>query len=240
MRLKGRNVVVVGAGPGLGSAVIYLALKEGASIYAFVRNAEVLERVRELSAYGPLHVGIHDFSRLEEAAKAAEEVKRHFSTVHGLVVTAGGWIGGGVEELDERSLEDMLSRNLKAHLYAVKAFLPLLAERSSVVLTSAVGGAYPLWLGNLAYTSSKAALAMAAQALAAELLGRNIRVNAVAPGGMTRDFSPGGASPPRLGAAQAPPEEVAKVIVWLLTDEASWVTGAVIPVDGGRRLLGAL
>ncbi|MEL9991246.1 MAG: SDR family oxidoreductase [Thermoproteus sp.] len=238
MRLNGRNVVVVGVGPGLGSAVVYLALREGASVYAFARNRQFLEELRAaMSSYGPLRIGAHDFSKLEEALAAAEEVKRALGQIHGLVVTAGGYVAGGVEELDESSLEDMLSRNLKAHLYAVKAFLPLMGRGSSIVLTAATGGTYALWRNHLAYVASKAALAKAAEALARDLLERGIRVNAVAPGGMAKDFRPGRqyAAPP-LGSPQVPPEEVAKVIVWLLTDEASWVTGAVIPVDGGRRL----
>jgi len=88
-----------------------------------------------------------------------------------------------------------------------------------------------------AYVAAKAALAKATESIAAELLDRGIRVNAVAPGGMAKEDNPD-AQPPPLGAPQAPPAEVAKVIIWLLTDEARWVTGAVIPVDGGRRLKG--
>jgi 3-oxoacyl-[acyl-carrier protein] reductase len=70
------------------------------------------------------------------------------------------------------------------------------------------------------------------ETLAAELLERGIRVNGVAPGTMSREV---GAA--KLGAPATPPEYVADVVIWLLTDEARWVTGALIPVDGGRRLI---
>ncbi len=238
MRLKGRNIAIVGVGPGLGSAVVYMALREGAAVYAFARSAEFLERLKaEYSKYGVLHVSPKDFSRLEEAERAREEVRRVFPELHGLVVTAGGYTSQPVEELGEAELEDMLNKNLKAHIYAVRAFLPLMGRGSSIVLISSVGGAYKAWPRHVAYVAAKAAAARAAEALAAELLERGIRVNAVAPGGMAKDFQPGRSYTVALGAPQAPPEEVAKVVIWLLTDEASWVTGAVIPADGGRKLL---
>ena len=240
MRLKDRNVVVVGVGPGLGSAVVYYALREGAQVYAFARSGDFLTQLEKtMSQFGRVYVGRADFSSWDEARRAAGDVGRVFSRVDGLVVTAGGYVGGGVEELEPAQLEDMLARNLKAHIYAVKAFLPLMGEGSSVVLVSSVGGAYAAWPRHVAYVASKAALAKAAESLAADLVDRGIRVNAVAPGGMSKDFSPGRAYPrPRLGAPQTPPEEVAKVVVWLLTEEAWWVDGAVVPVDGGRRLRG--
>ena len=231
MRLRGRNVVVAGAGPGLGTAVVRLAIAEGASVYAFARTPK--PHLAKLGA----RVGTRDFSKPEEAKAAAEEAAKAFNAVHGLVVTAGGYAAGGVEEVGEAELEDMLARNLKAHIYAVKAFLPLMPPGSSIVLTSSIGGTYAAWPRHVAYVAAKAALAKATESIAAELLDRGIRVNAVAPGGMAKEDNPD-AQPPPLGAPQAPPAEVAKVIIWLLTDEARWVTGAVIPVDGGRRLRG--
>lgn len=240
MRLAGRNLVVVGVGPGLGSAVVYLALREGAQVYGFARNKEFLSQLaRAMSPYGRVYTGVADFSNWAEAKRAAEEAAKVFDAVHGLVVAAGGYVAGGVEELEPEQLEDMLARNLKAHLYAVKAFSKLMAEGSSVVLVSSIGGAYAAWPKHIAYVAAKAAVAKAAESLAAELIDRGIRVNVVAPGGMSKDFAPGRQyQRPRLGAPQAPPEEVAKVVIWLLTDEAGWINGAVIPVDGGRRLRG--
>ncbi|MCY0889588.1 MAG: SDR family oxidoreductase [Pyrobaculum arsenaticum] len=237
MRLVQKNVVVVGVGPGLGSAVAYMALREAASVYAFARRPEALAGLQWLAQHGKVYLSARDFAKLDQALAAAEEARKVFPAVHGLVVTAGGYTSQPVEEVGEAELEDMLSKNLKAHIYAVRAFAPLLAPGSSVVLVSSVGGAYKAWPRHVAYVASKAAVAKAAEALAAELLERGVRVNAVAPGGMTKDFQPGRRYEVKLGAPQVPPEEVAKVVIWLLTDEARWVTGAVIPVDGGRRLL---
>ncbi|MEM4081998.1 MAG: SDR family oxidoreductase [Pyrobaculum sp.] len=93
----------------------------------------------------------------------------------------------------------MFAVNFKAHVNAVRAFLPLLAPRSSI--TSSVGGPYAVWRRHLAYLTSKAALAKAVEALAADLIDREIRVNGVAPGGISKEGLP------KLGA---PPEAVAK------------------------------
>ncbi len=75
------------------------------------------------------------------------------------MVTAGGYVAGGVAELTEGDLEDMILRNFKAHVYAVKAFLPLMQRGASIVLTSSIGGAYAVWAKHLAYVTTKAALA---------------------------------------------------------------------------------
>ncbi|MEM1925264.1 MAG: SDR family oxidoreductase [Pyrobaculum sp.] len=95
----------------------------------------------------------------------------------------------------------MFAVNFKAHVNAVRAFLPLLAPRSSI--TSSIGGPYAVWRRHLAYLTSKAALAKAVEALAADLIDREIRVNGVAPGGMSKELE----GLPKLGA---PPEAVAK------------------------------
>jgi len=152
--------------------------------------------------------------------------------VDGLAITAGGWAPGRLEETEEEILDSMLSVNLRAHLWTVKSFLKLMRPGSAVVLVTSIWGPVKRSPGALAYTVSKAAAAALVETLAAELLDRGVRVNGVAPGAMSRE-----AEAAKLGAPAAPPEHVADVVLWLLTDEARWVTGALIPVDGGRRLV---
>ncbi len=239
-RLRDKRVFVGGVGPGLGSAVVYLALSEGARVYAVARSRDFLEGLRRvMSRFGELHVGAYDLASPEGAQAAVADAVATLGGLDGVVVTAGGYAETPIEELEPTVFEELLSRNLKSHIYVVKAAVRHLKPGSSVVLVTAVGGAYSAWLRrHVAYVASKAALARAVESLAAELIERGVRVNGVAPGGMTRDFSFGRlASRPPLGASQTPPEEVARVIIWLLTDESYWVNGAVIPVDGGRRLL---
>jgi len=219
--------VVAGAGPGLGSAVARRALEEGATVYAIARRREHLEPLATLG----IRVGAFDLSKPEGATEATDAVEKELGRVDGLAVTAGGWTPGRLEETDEDALEAMLSVNLRVHLWTVKSFLKLMRLGSAVVLVTSIWGPVKKSPGALAYTVSKAAAAALVETLAAELLERGIRVNGVAPGAMSRE-----AEAAKLGAPVAPPEYVADVVLWLLTDEARWVTGALIPVDGGRRL----
>lgn len=238
--LKGKRIVVAGVGPGLGSAIVYMALEEGASVAAVARSREFLEELRRrFSAVGPLHVIAADLSKYEQARSAMSSAAAALGGIDGLVVSAGGYVTGSLEEMGPEDLDAMIDVNLKAHIFAVKAALAHLAEGASVVLISSVGGAFKAWKNHVAYVAAKAALARAVEAMAVELLPRQVRVNAVAPGGMSRDFAPGRDYKRlrRLGDPAAPPEDVAEVVLWLLGDGSSWINGAVIPVDGGRRLL---
>ncbi|MGC9051825.1 SDR family NAD(P)-dependent oxidoreductase [Pyrobaculum sp.] len=203
-RLKGRRVFVGGVGPGLGSAVVYLALSEGAGVYAAARSRDFLERIRrEFSKFGELHIGAYDLSRPEGAEAAVADTTAKLGGLDDVVVTARGYAETPIEELEPSALEELLSRNLKAHLYVVKAAVRHLKPGSSIVLVTAVGGAYPAWLRrNVAYVASKAALARAVESLAAELMDRGIRVNGVAPGGMAKTLRP---AERRGGHPSAPP-----------------------------------
>jgi len=189
------------------------------------------EHLEPLAALG-IKTGAFDLSKPEGAAAAAEAVEKELGRVDGLAITVGGWTPGRLEETEEEVLNSMLSVNLRAHLWTVKFFLKLMRPGSAVVLVTSIWGPIKRSPGALAYTVSKAAAAALVETLAAELLERGIRVNGVAPGAMSRE-----AEVAKLGAPAAPPEHVADVVLWLLTDEARWVTGALIPVDGGRRLI---
>jgi 3-oxoacyl-[acyl-carrier protein] reductase len=197
----------------------------GAQVYAVARRREHLE---PLAALG-IRTGAFDLSK---AAAAAEAAERELGRVDGLAITAGGWAPGRLDETEEEVLDSMLSVNLRAHLWTVKSFLKLMRPGSAVALVTSIWGPVKRSPGALAYTVSKAAAAPLVETLAAELLERGIRVNGVAPGAMARE-----AEAAKLGAPAAPPEYVADVVLWLLTDEARWVTGALIPVGGGRRLI---
>ena len=239
MRLRDRRVLVVGVGPGLGSAIAYFLLREGASVAVSARNAEKLEGIAsKLSRYGRIVAVPGNAANPDEAARIVDAAHRELGGLDHLVVSAGGYAETPIHFLDTPLLVNMLELNFLSHMYVVKAALKHLGQGSSIVLVTSIGGAYAAWPRHVAYVSSKAATARAVEVLAAELLDRGIRVNGVAPGGMSHDFEPerDWRSMRKLGDPVAPPEDVARVVVWLLTEEAEWVNGAVIPVDGGKRL----
>ncbi|MFB6490777.1 MAG: SDR family oxidoreductase [Thermoproteus sp. AZ2] len=236
--LQGKKILVAGAGPGLGAATAYLALRMGASVAIAARSRGRLEGLRaSLSRYGPVHAVEGDLSTEAGAEAVVDAAYRALGGLDGVAVTAGGYLEGGLDSVSEGDLEKMIRANLYAHLFAAKAAAKRM-RGGSIVFVSAIWGSGEAWPRHVAYVASKAALSHLVETLAAELLPKGIRVNAVAPGGMSHDFKPerDWAQLVKLGASVAPPEAVAEVVVWLLSDRSRWVTGAVVPADGGARL----
>ncbi len=238
MRLSGKNILVVGVGPGLGTATAYMLLKDGANVAAVARKEEHLEKVKEtLSEPANLLCIAADASSMEGAQKITKAVAEKFDGVDGIALLAGSYAKSPMGSMTEDTVDAMVSANLKAPLYVLNSILPLLKGNSSVVMVSSVFGTYKISSGNVAYAAVKAGVAKATESLAHELVGKGIRVNAVAPNSMDPGFEPGREwrSRRKLGDPTCPPEDVASVIAWLMTEEASWVSGAVIPVDGGAK-----
>lgn len=115
MRLRGRNVVVAGEGPGLGSAVARRALEEGAQVYAVARRREHLE---PLAALG-IRTGAFGLFRPGGPRPPRRRPRGDLGRVDGLAITAGSWAPGRLEETEEEVLDSMFSVNLRAHLWAV-------------------------------------------------------------------------------------------------------------------------
>jgi 3-oxoacyl-[acyl-carrier protein] reductase len=238
MRLEGKNIVVVGVGPGLGSATVYFLLKEGAKVTMVSRNKDKLEEIKkQLPKYTELEYVVGDPSTLKGAEKLAKDLTKKNKHIDGLALLAGNYVNTPIDKLKEEDLELLVSANMKAPLYMLEAALPSLGKGSSVVLVSSIMGLYNIAPTNVVYSMAKAAVANATEVLSMELIGKGIRVNAVAPNGMNHDFEPDRdwKKLRKLGDASCPPEDVARVITWLITDESEWVSGAVIPVTGGSR-----
>ncbi|WP_291998901.1 SDR family oxidoreductase [Caldivirga sp.] len=236
--LNGKRIIIAGAGPGLGSATAYLALINGASVVMVARNEERLRSMQStLSKYGKVEFIKGDLSTMTGAENAVKEAYSILGGLDGVVTVLGGYTEASLSELTEESLFNMLRVNLAAHLFTVKAAVQLM-NNGSIVMVSAIWGPYLNWPNHVAYVASKAALSRVVETLAAELLSRGIRVNAVAPGGIRRDFRPerNWRSTRSIGDSSAPPEDIANIIIWLLSDQSEWVNGAVIPADGGFRL----
>ncbi len=238
MRLDGKTVLVIGVGPGLGSATAYMLLKDGARVIMAARSEERLREIRKvLSKYGNVDYVVGDASGQSGARKIVEEARKKAGRIDHLALLAGNYVDSPIENLTEEQLDGMINANLKSPIYALNAAVKDLGQGSSVVMVSSVFGTYATSTGNVAYSSTKAGVAKAVEVLASELSGRGIRVNAVAPRAMDHDFVPerDWRSKRKLGGKSCPPEDVARVVVWLMSDESEWVDGAVIPVDGGAR-----
>ncbi len=238
MRLEGKNVVVVGVGSGLGPATVYFLLREGANVMMVSRTRDRLEELkRQFSKYGKVDYTVGDPSTAKGAEAAMKAVAKKVKGIDGLALLAGTYVDTPLPQMKESDLDLMINSNIRAPLNALKAALPNMSKQSSVVMVASVLGLYGAAAGTVAYSATKAAVAKSTEVLAAELVGKGIRVNAVAPKSMNHDFEPerDWKKMRKLGDQACPPEDVARVVTWLITDESEWVDGVVIPVHGGAR-----
>jgi 3-oxoacyl-[acyl-carrier protein] reductase len=245
--LSGKTALVTGGSRGIGSAAAEVLARQGARvILTYVRDAEAAQRtVRSIEAAG----GRAEAEKLDTASFAQTE-----ATVAALVKRAGGLdilvanagiaIDGLLLRLREADLDATLNVNLKGALACAQAAIkPMMRARAGrIIFVSSVVGQMGN-AGQVAYAASKAALIGAAKSLAREYASRNITVNALAPGyvetDMTAKLEPAqreamlGAVP--LGRA-ASATEVAASILFLASEEAGYITGQVLAVNGGMYM----
>ncbi|MDT7900795.1 MAG: SDR family NAD(P)-dependent oxidoreductase [Acidianus sp.] len=238
MRLKDKAILIVGVSKGLGYALAYFLLKEGAKVIINSGNKEKLQEIvdslKNLGEINYISERVVDLRSAKDVlSKSYELIKRKLD---GIVISIGGYIEDNVENLT--GLDEMINNHVKYPLYITSAALNYLNEGSTIVLISAMRGIDKALPNQLSYSISKSATAKAIEVLASELLDKQIRVVGIAPSWIYGDFQPNRdwKKLRKLGDVKAPPEDFARVITWLLTDEAEWINGVVIPVDGGARL----
>ena len=247
--LNGKVAVVTGGTRGIGLMMARGLLQAGAStVYVSSRKAEAGDAaVAELSEHGRVVSVPADLSSEQECRRLAAEVGRAEERVHILVNNAGATWGAPLEEFPESAWDKVLDLNLKAPFFLTRAFLPLLEAAASdddparVINVGSIDGLRAPSLPTYSYSASKAGVHHLTRVLAKELGRRRITVNAVAPGPfeskmMAATLAAHGdeiaASSPlgRIGR----PDDMAGVAVYLASRAGAYVTGAVIPVDGGR------
>ncbi|WP_198409657.1 SDR family NAD(P)-dependent oxidoreductase [Limnochorda pilosa] len=258
-RFRGRVAVVTGAARGIGRAVALRLAREGAEgvVVLDVRREEGRETVRLVEeAGGPapsraLFVEA-DVSRAEQVEAAAERVRREFGRCHVLVNDAGisgRPIGDGpVHRCSLETWERVLAVNLTGVFLSSRSFIPLMMEEGGAVVSIASDDAL---LGSLpptdthAYSASKGGVIALTRAMAVSYAASRIRVNAVAPGWvatpMTADLRSDPQMAARLAAACplnriATAEEIAGAVAFLASDDAAFVTGVTLPVEGGSTV----
>jgi 3-oxoacyl-[acyl-carrier protein] reductase len=224
--MKGKIVVVTGALGALGRVVVASALERGARVAGVDHAAANVPATAER-----LELGGVDLSDSAQAGKAIEAAAAHFGRLDALVNIAGGFVFENVAEGDGHNWQRMYALNVLTALNASRAALPHLAKSSAGrIVNIGAMGALHAGAGMGPYAASKSGVHRLTEALAAEWKGR-ITVNAVLPS--TIDTPANRASMPKADFAKwVAPQELAEVILFLISDAASAVTGALIPVSG--------
>jgi pteridine reductase len=224
--------LVTGAGVRVGAAIARHLRRHGWTVAAHYRTHRPRGFAAALRA---------DLSGPGGPAALAAAFRARFGRLDLLVNSAAGFEARPLRATDAAAFDALMGLNARAPLLLTRALAPLLRRsRGAVVNVADVGGGLVAWRGFAAYGASKAALVRITEALALELAPA-VRVNAVAPGTVLWPESYGARR--RLALARAiplrragTPEDVAGAVLFLA--EAPYVTGAVLPVDGGRRLSG--
>ena len=242
-RLKDKVAIVTGSGSGIGAATAELFAAEGAAVLVADRNAEGGTAVaRRIAGAGNTALFVHT-DVADEAAVAAMVAAAvdAWGRIDILVNNAGLGGGGGVFDYQGDMFDRIVGTNLRGPLLCCKYALPRMLERGrgAIVNVASISSSNGI-PGQAIYAPSKAAILQLTRQLAIEFAGRGIRVNAVSPGTIETPML-GGAAPDKLAwllerhpiGRFGKPAEVAAAILFLASDEASFITGAELAVDGG-------
>ena len=245
-------VLVTGGGTGIGAAIARNLAASGDRVVICGRREAPLRAVAEETG---AHVVVADVSAQAGVTKVVDETVATFGRLDGLVVNHGIIHVGRVDEVTPEQWDETIRVNLTSPFLLVRAALPhLLAARGAVVAVSSVA-ALRASDGMAAYSASKAGLLLLSQSLAVDHGRDGLRANAVCPGWTATEMgdlemaelaAERGISAEeayRLATAIVPqrraarPEEIARAVTWLLSEAASYVNGAVLPIDGGSCIV---
>jgi 3-oxoacyl-[acyl-carrier protein] reductase len=252
-RFIDKNVIITGAGSGFGEAMAKRFASEGAAVLAADVNSDALERVvKEINEVGGnCRTQLTDVSCSDQVERMIETAKDAFGGIDILINNAGfSHLSGPTWELEEAEFERVYATNVKGVWLGIKHVIPTLIDQGGgVIINTASIGAVAPRPGLAVYNSSKGAVMTMTRALAVELARYKIRVNALNPVAADTGFMK-----TALGVEGLPeenrqalirgiplrrltePEDVAGVAAFLASDEASFLTGVCIPIDGGRSI----
>ncbi|HAS41526.1 MAG TPA: short-chain dehydrogenase [Microscillaceae bacterium] len=240
--LTGKVAVVTGGNSGIGYAAAKKFKADGAQVIITGRSAEkVSQAASELGATGI----VADVTSLSAIDSLVSQVKNEFGNVDILFVNAGVFYPTPLGQISEEVYDTQMNINLKGAIFTVEKFLPILNEGASIINLSSIN-AYTGMPNTAVYAATKAALNAFTRTAATELAARKIRVNAVNPGPVsTPIFGKTGMQEEQLnGFAEAmqnrvplkrfgQPDDIAKLVAFLASEDASFITGAEYNIDGG-------
>ena len=245
--LSGKTAVVSGGSRGIGLMIARGLLQAGARVYISSRKADACAAAaQELTQYGKVVAVPADLSAEPECQRLAGEIGQREPALNVLVNNAGATWGAPLDEFPATAWDKVTDLNLKAPFFLTRAFLPLLEaagtadDPARVINIGSIDGLRVPPFPTYAYSASKAGLHHLTRVLARELGPRHVTVNAVAPGPFESkmmaatldtfgDAIADAAPLKRIGR----PDDMAGVAIYLASRAGAYVTGAIIPVDGG-------
>ena len=258
MKMEGKVALITGGGSGIGEAAALRLAREGAKVAVLGRTREKLdETVKRIEKDGGEALAVTgDVSKYPDMERAVREIVDRWGRLDVVFANAGvNGVWAPIEELKPEEWESTIAINLNGTFFPIKAAVPHLKKRGgTVVISSSVNGTRMFSnSGASAYASTKAAQLALGQMLALELAKHRIRVNVVCPGAITTDIEqntehrdeeearepveyPEGKIPLTDGKPGSP-EQVARLVLFLASDDASHITGTPVWIDGGQSLL---
>ncbi len=248
MKLENKVAIVTGSGQGIGKGIALELAKEGAKVVVSDINQENIDRtVDEIKSFNPNTIGVKaDVSNSKEVENLVKKAIEEFGRVDVLVNNAGIYPFKHLTEMKEEEWDKVLDVNLKGVFNCTKAVLPDMTKRKNgnIVNIASIAGAVVGYPSLAHYSASKGGTLGFTRSAAIDLAPYNIRVNAIAPGGVetpgikvamddetSKQFIQ--ALPiKRMGQ----PVDIGKTVVFLASDDSSYITGQLIVVDGGYTL----
>ncbi len=240
-RFDGRGVLILGGNAGIGAAAAQQVADEGARLVITGRNEATLAEVASSTGAKAIRADMGD---LDQSRRSIEAAAKHLGGIDVLFVNAG--VGGFamVPDVTEAFWDGIHNVNLKGAFFAMQAAAPRMRDGGSIVVTGSIGSvaAVP---GNVAYAAAKAGLRAVARIVGKELLPRQIRVNMVSPGPTDTEIFKRDASPEEIQGVRemlsgvvpmgrmGSSEEIARAALFLASDDASFINGVDLFVDGG-------
>ncbi|MBR8318552.1 MULTISPECIES: SDR family oxidoreductase [Burkholderia cepacia complex] len=248
-RLQGKRTLITGGTTGIGLATAKQFLAEGARVVITGNNPDSIARAQ--AELGPDVLALRaDSADVAAQRQLAEAVKAHYGQLDVAFLNAGVSVWQPIEAWTEEMFDRSFAINVKGPYFLIQALLPVFSNPASVVLNTSIN-AHVGAARSSVYAATKAAFLNLSRTLSSELLDRGVRVNAVSPGPVETPLYD------KLGIPDAyrdqvnqdivrtiplgrfgKPDEVAKAVIYLASDESAWTLGAEVVVDGGRLLNG--
>jgi NAD(P)-dependent dehydrogenase (short-subunit alcohol dehydrogenase family) len=250
MKLLDRVAVITGGNSGIGLATAREFKTNGAKVVVFGRSRETMPHAA--SSLGTSGLAIQgDVRNLNDLDRLFQQTAERFGKIDVLVANSGIAKFAPVEALSEDLFDELNGILFKGVFFTVQKALPYLRDGASVILVGACDADKQGRVGTSIYTASKAAVRSLARSFSVELLARRIRVNVLSPGMtdtpiITRESGPAGAKPEEIAAIitktiplrrRGTPEEMAKAMLFLASDDSSYCLGSELLVDGGLTQL---